>query len=209
VLPEQEADAQSGARVRVRFAGRLRDGVILDRVTGTDHEGALTPLHKIISAEPVLTAEIANLIRKVADHYAGTFADVLRLAVPPRHAATEQAEPTAAGHSLPEDQLLGPLPGYPIGQRFLDALRTGRSPRALWQVTPRTAPSGDWAAGLASAARACAESGRGAVMVVPTSAISSGCGRRAKRLWPGGFSPCWSPKRPGRALSGVPGGAAR
>ena len=110
VLPAQEADAAPGARVRVRFAGRLRDGVILDRVTETDHEGALTPLHKIISAEPVLTGEIATLIRKVADHYAGTFADVLRLAVPPRHAATEQAERTTPDHSFPEDQLPGPLP---------------------------------------------------------------------------------------------------
>ncbi len=167
VLPAQEADAAPGARVRVRFAGRLRDGVILDRVTETDHEGVLTPLHKIISAEPVLTGEIATLIRKVADHYAGTFADVLRLAVPPRHAATEQAERTAPDHTFPEDQLPGPLPGYPTGQGFLDALRAGGSPRALWQVTPSAAPSGDWATGLASAARACAESGRGVVIVVP------------------------------------------
>ena len=81
-----------GSRVRVRFAGRLRDGFILERVATADHEGVLTPLHKIVSSEPVLTSEIARLIRKVADHYAGTFADVMRLAVPPRHAATERAE---------------------------------------------------------------------------------------------------------------------
>src|SRR4029450_183050 len=87
---EQDADAVPGARVRVRFAGRLRDGFILDRVAVGDHDGGVTPLHKISSEERVLSTEMARLVRKVADHYAGTFADVMRLAVPPRHAATEQ-----------------------------------------------------------------------------------------------------------------------
>ncbi|WP_246186958.1 primosomal protein N' [Microlunatus speluncae] len=92
VLAGQDEQAVPGARVRVRFAGKLRDGFILERVDETDHDGTLAPLHKIISAEPVLTPQVTRLIRRVADHYAGCFADVLRLAVPPRHAATE-AEP--------------------------------------------------------------------------------------------------------------------
>ena len=170
VTAEHDADAVPGARVRVRFAGRLRDGFILDRVPVADHDGALTPLHKIISCEPVLTPEIARLIRKVADHYAGTFADVMRLAVPPRHAATEQAECVKSRPSLPDDHPPGPLPDYPTGPEFLAALRAGRSPRAMWQVTPTAAPNGDWALGLASAARACLDSGRSAVIIVPDQA---------------------------------------
>ncbi|HVD19662.1 MAG TPA: primosome assembly protein PriA, partial [Propionibacteriaceae bacterium] len=71
VTDDQDAAAVPGARVRVRFAGRLRDGFILDRLATADHEGNLSPLFKIVSPEPVLTAEIATLIRKVADHYAG------------------------------------------------------------------------------------------------------------------------------------------
>ena len=43
----------------------------------------------------------------------------------------------------------GPLADYPTGTAYLRALRSGGSPRALWQVTPSAAPSGDWAAGLA------------------------------------------------------------
>ena len=170
VTAEQDAAAVPGARVRVRFAGRLRDGFILERVAVADHEGALTPIHKIISSEPVLTADIARLIRKVADHYAGTFADVMRLAVPPRHAATEQAQPGTTRYAPPNDHPTGPLAAYPTGSEFLAALRTGRSPRALWQVTPSAAPNGDWALGLASAARACADSGLGAVIIVPDQA---------------------------------------
>jgi primosomal protein N' (replication factor Y) (superfamily II helicase) len=167
VTAEQDSDAVPGARVRVRFAGRLRDGFILERVATGDHEGALTPLSKITSSEPVLTAEIASLIRKVADHYAGTFADVMRLAVPPRHAATERANRGKTRCSLPDDHPAGPLVDYPTGPGFLTALRGGGRPRAVWQVTPSAAPSGDWALGLATAARACADSERGAVIIVP------------------------------------------
>ena len=170
VTAEQDAAAVAGARVRVRFAGRLRDGFILERVATGDHEGALAPIYKIISSEPVLTPEIARLIRKVADHYAGTFADVMRLAVPPRHAATELAERLETRHHLPDDHPAGPLIDYPSGTGFLAALRAGGRPRAVWQVTPSAAPSGDWAFGLAAAARACVESGRGAVIIVPDQA---------------------------------------
>ena len=167
VLPDQDTDAVPGARVRVRFSGRLRDGFVLERRATSDHAGQLTALHKVVSAEPVLTVEIAGVIRMVADHYAGTFADVLRLAVPPRHAATEQAKPPPGPPELPEAPSAGPLVGYPTGAAYLQALREGRRPRAMWQVTPSTTPGGDWAAGLASAARACAEGDRGAVIVVP------------------------------------------
>ena len=167
VTAGQDAEAVPGARVRVRFAGRLRDGFILDRVATGDHEGALAPLSKIVSSEPVLTLEIAKLIRNIADHYAGTFADVMRLAVPPRHAATELAQRGKTGHLLLDDHPAGPLLDYSTGAGFLAALRDGRSPRAMWQVTPSAAPSGDWAFGLATAARACADSERGAVIIVP------------------------------------------
>jgi primosomal protein N' (replication factor Y) (superfamily II helicase) len=181
VTAEQDAAAVPGARVRVRFAGRLRDGFILERVATADHEGALSPLSKIISREPVLTTEIASLIRKVADHYAGTFADVMRLAVPPRHAATEQAQRSESRCSPPVDHPAGPLVDYPTGAGFLTALRAGRHPRAMWQVTPSAAPSGDWPVGLASAARAVVDGGRGAVIIAPDEAdldrLSDACTR--------------------------------
>ncbi|MDT7564642.1 MAG: hypothetical protein QOG76_3266, partial [Pseudonocardiales bacterium] len=99
-VPDQLADdAQPGVRVRVRFSGRLVDGVLLDRVERSDHVGKLGWLERVVSPEPVLSAELAALCRTVADRYAGTFADVVRLAVPPRHARAE-AEPVG-GATLP------------------------------------------------------------------------------------------------------------
>jgi len=174
VTPEQDAEAVPGARVRVRFAGRLRDGFVLERAATTDTDRVLAPLHKVVSAEPVLTPETSALVRAVADHYAGTFVDVVRLAVPPRHAATEKAaaareaartdgEPEAPWPAPPAD----PFAAYPDGAAYVSALRAGRSPRALWQATPSAAPVSDWAAGFAAAARACVEGGRGAVLLAP------------------------------------------
>src|SRR4029450_1950830 len=61
----------------------------------------------------------------------------------------------------------GPLLDYSTGAGFLAALRDGRSPRAMWQVTPSAATGGNWAPGLATAPRACADSERGAVIIVP------------------------------------------
>ncbi|MEW9527964.1 primosomal protein N' [Microbispora sp. NPDC049125] len=84
-----DAEAVPGCRVRVRFAGQLADGFLLERVAESAHQGRLAFLERVISPEAVLTPEIAGLARAVADRYAGTMSDVLRLAVPPRHARVE------------------------------------------------------------------------------------------------------------------------
>ena len=100
LVPEKlSAEAVPGCRVRVRFAGRLSDGYLLQRADASEHEGKLAFLERVVSPEPVLTAEIFGLARAVADRYGGTLADVLRLAIPPRHAAAESAagESAAAG----------------------------------------------------------------------------------------------------------------
>ncbi len=77
----------------MRFAGRLVDGFLLSRTATSEHPGKLGVLDRVVSAEPVLTPEIAALADEVATRYAGTRADVLRLAVPPRHARVEAEEP--------------------------------------------------------------------------------------------------------------------
>lgn len=163
VPADADESARPGCRVRVRFAGQLRDGFLLERIERSEHGGRLTFLDKVVSAEPVLSAEVARLARAVADRYAGTLADVLRLAVPPRHARVE-AQPAAAGGEQPR------APGaptgwrdYPAGGAFLAALRDGRAPRAVWQALPGE----DWARRFAEAAAATLAGGRGAVLVVP------------------------------------------
>ena len=94
VSAEQSDDAQPGVRVRVRFHGRLVDAFVLERRYDTDHDGKLGWLDRVVSPSAVLTPEVRRLVDAVAARYAGTRADVLRLAVPPRHAKVERETAT-------------------------------------------------------------------------------------------------------------------
>jgi primosomal protein N' (replication factor Y) (superfamily II helicase) len=177
LVPERLADqARPGVRVRVRFAGKLTDGLLIERAADSEHQGSLRYLERVVSAEQVLTEEIAGLARAVADRYAGTLADVLRLAIPQRHAATETASGKAApakaaqqaGAAQQAQQRLprpdpGPWARYPAGPPFLNALAAGRPARAAWTALPGPA----WPEEIARAAVTTASGGRGAVIVVP------------------------------------------
>ncbi len=162
-VPEDLAEgARAGCRVRVRFAGRQVDGVVLAREATSDSGRTLAPLTRLVSAEPVLSAEVAALARDVADRWAGSLYDVLRLALPPRHARVE-GEAAEEPDPPPPAPEVGSWARYPAGPGLLDALQQGRSPRAVWSALP--GPS--WPQELAAAVQACAASGRGAVVVVP------------------------------------------
>ncbi|WP_434743714.1 primosomal protein N' [Micromonospora sp. SH-82] len=177
LVPADLADAATpGCRVKVRFAGQLVDGWLLERADESAHSGRLAYLEKVVSPVPVLAPEVAGLARAVADRYAGSLADVLRLAVPPRHARVEKeilaadAEPTMPEPTTPEPSESTPTTqrrsgwrDYPAGPALLRALTQGRAPRAVWSALPGE----DWAARYAEACAAVVAADRGVVMVVP------------------------------------------
>src|SRR5699024_5675930 len=91
-VPAELADqVRPGVRVKVRFAGTEREGFVIATGPAADTGRALTPVRRVVSRLPVLTEEILDLCRAVATRYAGTVTDVLRLAIPPRHATAEKA----------------------------------------------------------------------------------------------------------------------
>ncbi len=164
-----DAAAQPGVRVRVRFAGRLVGGFVAERVEQTPDTGAgrrLARLEKVVSPEPVLTPQVLALARAVADRYAGTLADVLRLAVPPRHARVE-AEPAGAPLLPPApptaDEVEAVWGRYTAGAAFLRGVATGAAPAAVWTALPGPA----WPHELAVAVQVALAAGRGALVVVP------------------------------------------
>ena len=167
VPAELDEAATAGVRVRVRFAGQLVDGFLLGRAEESTHDGRLAFLERVVSPEPVLSPEVATLARAVADRYAGTLPDVLRLAVPPRHARAEQDQsrpPAATGEPAGTGRLAGTgWSRYPAGAALLRALSGGRAPRAVWTALPGE----DWPARLAEAIGAMLARGRGALAVVP------------------------------------------
>ena len=180
LVPQSLAEtAQPGVRVKVRFAGQDLDGFVLERRATAEHEGRLAPLRRVVSPEPVLTPAVLAAARVVAQRYAGSLGDVLRLAIPPRHAAAEKALPVQAPDlpHPPDDAGAGGAAArgaaapawarYPAGRHFLAHLAAGGAPAASWLALPTTDPAEDWPAALAEAARTALEGGRGSVLVVP------------------------------------------
>lgn len=163
VAADQSDDAQPGVRARVRFHGRLVDAFVLERRSDTDHVGELGWLDRVVSPESVLTPDVRRLVDAVAARYAGTRADVLRLAVPPRHARVEREAQAAQipGALAPADVTNWGV--YQRGERFLAALAEGRAARAVWQALPGER----WAERLAEAAAVVIGTGRGVLAVVP------------------------------------------
>lgn len=182
VPASMDAEAVPGARVRVRFAGRLVDGFIVERATQSDH-AKLAPLQRVTSPLPVLTPEVLDLCRAVADRYAGMLPDLLRAAIPPRHARAEAAllakeiEPLA----LPGDVDLSAWDSYTGGAALARRIADGqRGLRAVWTSAPgaalrvgQAAPvelgragAGDWPAMIAVTAASAARHG-GVVIVAP------------------------------------------
>ena len=155
VPAELHETAQPGTRVKVRFAGQLVDGWLIDRAA----ESAvpkLAYLEKLVSPERVLTPEVAGLARAIADRYAGSLADVLRLAVPPRHARAEQA-PRSAGADLaapPEgaDPAASPEAADPAAPSEGADLARGASREPTWLRREAASPAGlrepTWLRGL-------------------------------------------------------------
>ena len=203
LVPAKDAEtAVAGARVKVRFAGQDVDGYVVARAAESDHAGRLAPLRRVVSPEPVLQPEIAELAAAVAERYAGSRADVLRLAVPPRHATTE-AKPSPDA----DDRVTADLPaaasawtGHEPATAFLAHLAAGGAPRAVWSAAPAT----DWPLALAHAAAHTHAAGRGTLIVVPDHRDLARVDAALLEVLGDGHHVTLAPKRSGRSLPGVP-----
>ncbi|WP_107774672.1 primosomal protein N' [Nocardioides sediminis] len=162
-VPVAHAEAAvPGARVKVRFAGQDVDGYVVERAATSDHPGRLQPLRRVVSPEPVLSPVVADLTAAVAARYAGARADVLRLAVPPRHAKVEaEAWEVPPAHPVPASA--DRWRHVTHGEAFLRHLTDGSAPRAVWSA----APGDDWPGMVAAAVAAARAGDRGAIVCVP------------------------------------------
>lgn len=135
----QSAEAQPGVRVRVPFAGQTFDGFVIERVSQSEHARAF--LTRVVSPEIVLTPEIAQIARLVADRYAGSLSDVLRSAIPPRHAQTElKPLPVPTTLALVTESNSISWSSFPDYPKFIGALEKGTTPRMVWSALPGVDP---------------------------------------------------------------------
>ena len=169
-IPDELAtEVAPGVRVKVRFSGRDLDGFVVALRAEPEHPGRLQPVRRVVSPESVLTAPVLAAAERIAARHAGLVGDVLRLAVPPRHARAERA----LAAEPPEQESLvwagdsAAWARYPAGPALLRRLAAGESPRAAWSAVPAVDPAQDWPAALADAAVATVSSGRGAILLAP------------------------------------------
>ncbi|KAB7744592.1 primosome assembly protein PriA [Nostocoides sp. F2B08] len=158
-----------GARVKVRFAGRDLDGFVTALRDEPEHPGRLQPIRRLVSPERVLTPDVLAAAERVALDHAGVVGDVLRLAVPPRHARAERALPASGEPPPPPPMVDRPTAWarYPAGAALLRRLAAREAPAAVWGAAPTTEPAVDWPAAMAEAAAATLAGGRGSILLVP------------------------------------------
>ena len=190
-VPEKLAEAAlPGVRVRVKFAGKLRDGYLLERVESSEHIGPLATIQRISGPIQVLSEDLLALSEAVARRYGGTLADVLRLAIPPRHARGEKdvlkAEKTGTPTDPADAKTENPTDGpndraaddpHLLGRLGEWVLAAGEEPtaddpsapprRRALACTPGSTPGLSWIRAGLDAARSTLEAGRSVLWLVP------------------------------------------
>lgn len=172
LVPKELADqARPGVRVRLRFHGQLVNGIIIERAEESEHEGPLAYLKDVISPEVVYPESLRRLVDSLAQYYGGCRSDIIRAAIPSRHARAERSR--NAEERRPTWEELGALPTedpdlsewdkYAFGSSFIGAVRSGQAARAAWQPVPGE----DVHRMLAQLAVTVAREGGGVLIVVP------------------------------------------
>jgi len=175
-VPEAlKGDVHLGSRVKVPFGGRRRvDGWVVGRAA--ELPGDARDLLRVVSPIPVFGPGELELFRWVAERYAGTVVDTLRLAVPPRVAAVEA--PAAAEPPDPARRA-GHTP-RPTGDPLVELAATGHAGAVYW----RPLPGEDRGARVAALVDAALASGRGAIVITPEVAAGSSVGDAVRKAFP-------------------------
>ena len=161
-IPEKLSDdAQPGVRVRVRFAGKLVDGFLLERVAESDHVGTLSAITNVISPEQVLVPEVLSLCQTIATRQAGILSDVIGAAIPSRHARAEAAVIEAQPADI-TSSTTSSWDSYRGASGLIERSKDGLAPRASVAVTGNSSPKM-----IAEYSVAVASSNRGVLVVVP------------------------------------------
>ncbi|MDU6479757.1 MAG: primosomal protein N', partial [Corynebacterium kroppenstedtii] len=179
-----DEDVKPGVMVRVHFSGRLTDALVLSRKDESDHAGRLSWIDRVISREIVAPETFRTLVFTLAQRYGGLRSDIIRSALPPRHAtaekaaleaiehgddpwasATDDADTSDAADNNTDDNaaLDEAWSHYRFGPSFVKAVLRGKAPRAVWQI----APGDEWPMRIAQLAARTARGGGGVLIIVP------------------------------------------
>ncbi|WP_156160688.1 hypothetical protein [Demequina soli] len=158
---------EAGSRVRVRFSGRLIDGVVTGLADGSDFEGRLLEI-KSSSAVPSYTPDAIAFADAVARRYGGSLWDVLRLMAPPRVAGVEKRDWALAAHDGQAFHEAHENLAPHADQVSLPADAVVRGARIVWEAVPDPARRhGLPVEALLAPAAAVAAKGLTAIVILP------------------------------------------
>jgi primosomal protein N' (replication factor Y) len=168
-----------GTRVKVPFGSRRRvDGWVVGWTEELPEDAR--DLERVVSPVPAFDADGLDLLYWVADRYAGTLSDVLRLAVPPRVAAVERdAEPPEE----PKPPIAGAAPAARTAggsDGLVEMVGRGWAGAAYW----RPLPGEDRSARVIAMIEAALARGRGAIVVAPEVAAGSAVADAVRKHFP-------------------------
>lgn len=164
LVPDDWLDqAVPGARVRVRFSGRLRDAYVIDRIAEADVDRP-RPIERVVDAVPPLTASTLELVQKTAQRFVGTFWDVARSAVPGRHARAERAVLGSPESEFDPSRVLASEDD--VWRRYVWPQEIREPRRIMWS----SAPGSDMAREITDLVTGYRRQGRGVVVVLPDAA---------------------------------------
>ena len=108
---------EPGVRVRIPMGrgSRIQTGFVTAVVDTSDFGGTLQDVEDVVSDVQVLTPELLELARAVAERHAGGVTDVLRLAIPPRGVRVEKAWRESLPVSRPGVPKIAPSESYDQG----------------------------------------------------------------------------------------------
>ncbi|HEX8929346.1 MAG TPA: primosome assembly protein PriA, partial [Actinomycetota bacterium] len=171
-----------GTRVKVPFGSRRRvDGWVVGWTEELPEDAR--DLERVVSPVPAFDAEGLDLLHWVAERYAGTLSDVLRLAVPPRVAAVERDLEPPEGPPAPiaggaAAATRGATEAQP--DRLVELIGRGWAGAAYW----RPLPGEDRSARVIAMIEAALARGRGAIVVAPEVAAGSAVADAVRKHFP-------------------------
>jgi len=155
-IPGETTPIEVGARVRVPFRRRNREGVVVGLLDAPDVE---RPLDIAATLGPGLDAGLVDLCRWVAQHYLSTMGEALAAALPERVADEERRSRHATTRL--RTKAIGWLREYRGGAALERALGGRRYAGFSWR------PGAGRAAEIAALAAHVASEGRGVLVLLP------------------------------------------
>jgi primosomal protein N' (replication factor Y) (superfamily II helicase) len=173
-----------GTRVKVPFGGRRRvDGWVMGPAAEVPDDAK--EILRVVSPLPAFGPRELELARWVADRWAGSLADALRLVLPPRVAAVEQARAKAAASidpaaadAVPAEP--APAPAPRPAPPALAGLVGAAGEVAWW----RPLPGQDRGELIADLVEAVLAAGKGAIVLAPEVAAGSPVADAVRKRFP-------------------------